>query len=139
MDVPPFCTILPTQLKLLKGCSAAVHFIGITLHYILGDPGADSGDEGKSKRAEKCGTKKSKERREEPLGTMSYQTSSKRSPPFWLLIGARKLAFFCHQSEARSPCVSEDEKYTVKDHISDTKRAGTDRAHAPWASHNTPY
>ena len=35
-------------------------------------------------------TKKSKERREEPLGTMSYQTSSKRSPPFWLLIGARK-------------------------------------------------
>ena len=55
---------------------------------ILGDPGADSGDEGKSKRAEKYGTKKSKERREEPLGTMSYMTSSKRSPPFWLLIGA---------------------------------------------------
>ena len=60
-----------------------LHFKGIC---ILGDPGADSGDEGKSKRAEKCGTKKSKERREEPLGTMSYQTSSKRSPPFWLLI-----------------------------------------------------
>ena len=102
MDVPPFCTILPTQLKLLKGCSAAVHFIGITLHYILGDPGADSGDDGKSKRAEKCGTKKSKERREEPLGTMSYQTSSKRSPPFWLLIGARKTQVFWHQSEART-------------------------------------
>ena len=33
--------------------------------YILGDPGADSGGEGKSKRAEKYGTKKSKERREE--------------------------------------------------------------------------
>ena len=51
----------------------------------LGDPGADTGDEGKSKdskRAGKYGTKKSKERREEPLGTMSYQTSSKRSPPF---------------------------------------------------------
>ena len=32
---------------------------------ILGDPGADSGDEGKSKRAEKYDTKKSKERREE--------------------------------------------------------------------------
>ena len=45
---------------------------------------------------------KSKERREEPLGTMSYQTSSKRSPPFWLLIGARKLVFFWHQSEART-------------------------------------
>ena len=55
--------------------------------------GADSGGEGKSKRAKKYGTKKSKERREEPLGTMSYQTRSKRSPPFCLLIGARKL--FC--------------------------------------------
>ena len=43
---------------------------------ILGDPGGDSGDEGKSKQAEKYGAKKSKERREEPLGTMSYQTSS---------------------------------------------------------------
>ena len=72
------------------------------LRTILGDPGADSGDEGKSKRAEKCGAKKSKERREEPLGTMSYQTSSKRSPPFWLLIGARKLQVFWHQSEART-------------------------------------
>ena len=30
------------------------------------------------------GTKKSKERREEPLGTMSYQTSSERSD-FWLV------------------------------------------------------
>ena len=69
---------------------------------ILGDPGADSGDEGKSKRAGKCGTKKSKERREEPLGTMSYQTSSKRSLPFWLLIGARKTQVFWHQSEART-------------------------------------
>ena len=59
--------------------------------HILGDPGADIGGKGKSKRAEKYGTKKSKERREEPLGTMSYQTSSKRSPLFWLLIGARKL------------------------------------------------
>ena len=39
---------------------------------IPGDPGVDSGGEGKSKRAEKYGTKKSKERREEPLGTMSY-------------------------------------------------------------------
>ena len=43
--------------------------------------------------------RKSKERREEPLGTMSYQTSSKRSPPFWLLIGARKLLCFSAQSE----------------------------------------
>ena len=63
---------------------------------ILGDPWADSGGEGKSKRAGKCSTKKSKERREEPLGTMSYRTSSKRSPPFWLLIGARKLVFSWH-------------------------------------------
>ena len=62
---------------------------------ILGDPGADNGGEVKSKWAEKYGTKKSKEQREEPLGTMSYQTSFKRSPPFWLLIGARKLVFLC--------------------------------------------
>ena len=40
---------------------------------------------------------KSKEQREEPLGTMFYQTSSKQSPLFWLLIGARKLV-----SEART-------------------------------------
>ena len=44
----------------------------IRVKNILGDPGAESGNEGKSKRAGKCGTKKSKERREEPLP----------SPPF---------------------------------------------------------
>ena len=68
---------------------------------ILGDPGADSGGEGKSKRAGKCGTKKSKERREEPLGIMCYQTSSKRSPTFWLLIGQKNTKVFWHQSAAR--------------------------------------
>ena len=68
---------------------------------ILGDPGADNGGKGKSKRAGKYGTKKSQERREEPLGTTSYQTSSKRSPLSWLLIGARKLLCFSTQSEAR--------------------------------------
>ena len=47
--------------------------------------------------------KKSKERREESLGTMSYQTSSKRSPPFWLLIGARKLVFFCFSDTNQKP------------------------------------
>ena len=35
------------------------------LSNILGDPGADSGGEGKSKREGKYGTKKNKERREE--------------------------------------------------------------------------
>ena len=69
---------------------------------ILGDPGADSGGEGKSKGAEKYGANKSEERREEPLGTMSYQTSSKRSPPFWLLIGARKRLCFSAQSKGRT-------------------------------------
>ena len=70
---------------------------------ILGDPGADSGCEGKSKRAEKYVTKKkSKERRVESLGTTSYQASSKRSPPSWLLIGARRLLCFSAQSEART-------------------------------------
>ena len=39
----------------------------------------------------------------EPLGTMSYQTGSKRSPPFWLLIGARKTQVFRHQSAPGSP------------------------------------
>ena len=34
------------------------------------------------------GTMKSKERQEEPLGTMSYQTSSKWLLLYWLLIGA---------------------------------------------------
>ena len=62
----------------------------VLLCVILGDLGADSGGERKSKRAEKYGTKISKERREESLGAMSYQTSSKRSQPFWMLIGARK-------------------------------------------------
>jgi len=55
---------------------------------ILGDPGADSGGKRKSKRAEKYGTKKRKERREGLLGTMSYQTSSKLLRSFWFLIGA---------------------------------------------------
>ena len=62
-----------TWFKKTTSCCATV---------ILGDPGADGGGKGKPKRVEKYGTKKSKERREEPLGTMSYQTSSKRSPPF---------------------------------------------------------
>ena len=37
-------------------------------------------------RRKNMAQKKSKERPEEPLGTMSYQTSSKRSLPSWLLI-----------------------------------------------------
>ena len=44
-------------------------------------------------RRENMAQEKSKERWEEPLGTMSYQTNSKRSPPFCLLIGARKHKF----------------------------------------------
>ena len=69
---------------------------------ILGDPGADSRGKEKSKRAAKYGTKKIKERREEPLGTMSCQTSSKRSPPFCLFIGQKNKKVFWHQSEART-------------------------------------
>ena len=45
---------------------------------------------------------KSKQRLEEPQGTMSYQTSFKRSPPFWLLIGARKRLCFSAKSECRT-------------------------------------
>ena len=69
---------------------------------ILGHLGADNGGEGKSKRAGKYGTKKRKERREEPLGTLSYQTSSKRSPRVWFLIGQKNTKVFWHQSEART-------------------------------------
>ena len=58
--------------------------------------------EGKSKWAEKYGMKKSKEPREEPLGSMSYQTSSKWSPPFGLLIGQKNTKVFWHQSEVRT-------------------------------------
>ena len=58
---------------------------------ILGDAGQIVGARESLNGRKKYGTKKSKERREEPLGTVSYQTSSKWSLPFWLLIGARKL------------------------------------------------
>ena len=36
------------------------------------------------------------------METRLYQTSSKRSPLFWLLIGARKTQVFWYQSEART-------------------------------------
>ena len=73
------------------------------MDFILGDPGADSGGEGKYKRVGKYGMKKSKEWREEPQGTMSYQTSSKRSPLFWLLIGQKntKVFWHCNQKPGR--------------------------------------
>ena len=74
----------------------------LLLIYILADPEADSRGEGKSKRAEKYCTEKNKERREEPLGTMSYQTSSKRSPLFSILIGQKNKNVFWHQSEGRT-------------------------------------
>ena len=45
------------------------------------------------------GTKKSKERREEPLGTLSYQTSSKRSLPFCR--SRRSLLFFAPHFSTR--------------------------------------
>ena len=83
------------------GCIEYQIFLPMVLR-ILGDPGTDSGGEGKSKRAGKYGTKKSKERRKEHLGTMSYQTSCTRSPPFWLLIGQKNTKVFWHQSAART-------------------------------------
>ena len=43
---------------------------------ILGDPGADSRGEGKSKRAGKYGSKKSKERREDNVLPDQFQTVS---------------------------------------------------------------
>ena len=82
---------------------------------ILGDPGADSGGKGKSKRAEKYGTKKSKERREEPVGTMSYQTSPKQSPPFCL--------FRLSLAPTICPWVSEDGHVPVRKLIETTEQS----------------
>ena len=76
---------------------------------ILGDPGADSGGEGKSKRAEKYGTKKSKERWEEPLGTMSYQTNVLLFSPFFTFLRAILFLPFRHSlAPTICPWVSED-------------------------------
>ena len=89
---------------------------------ILGDPGADSVNVRlKSKRVGKNGAKKSKEWGGERVGTIFYQTSSKRSRPSWLLIGARNFCVFLpregrillcvltckvHEGVSRSPCLS---------------------------------
>ena len=75
-------TILPKK-EYLKELTLA-NFVCILYGWlaILGDPGADSGDEGKSKRAGKCGTKKSKEQREEPFFTLYFSARLDfRSPP----------------------------------------------------------
>ena len=57
----------------------------IDIRSILGDPGAVS---------------RFQVRAEEPLGTLSYKTSSKRSQSFWYLIDARNLCVFLpNQSE----------------------------------------
>ena len=69
---------------------------------ILGDPGADSGDEGKSKRAEKYGTKKSKERREELFSPFFTFLRAIFFRPFRLSLAP----FIC-------PWVSEDGVFVV--------------------------
>ena len=48
----------------------------------------------------KNSAKKSKERGGERLGTIFYQTSSKRSRPFWLLIGERNFYVFLPNQRA---------------------------------------
>lgn len=50
------------------------------------------------KGREKNDAKKSKERGEEPLGTMFCRNSSKRSRPIWLVIKARELLCFSAKS-----------------------------------------
>ena len=54
----------------------------LTFSNILGDPGADSGGEGKSKRGEKYGTKKSKERRPENFCVFLPNQKAERRRPF---------------------------------------------------------
>ena len=92
---------------------------------ILGDPGADSGGEGKSKRVGKNGAKKSKEREESARGqsfTRPVPNGRGRSG-FWLV--QETFVFFCpirvqqtlesylcvltckvHEGVSRSPCLS---------------------------------
>ena len=67
---------LASDLATWKKLKDSLYLITIrgSARHILGDTRADSGGEGKSKQAEKYGSKKSKERREEPLGTMSYRS-----------------------------------------------------------------
>ena len=45
-------------------------------------------------------------------GTIFYQTSFKRSQPFWLLIGVRKLLCFYAQAERMRPA----SRFSVKKH-----------------------
>ena len=62
-----------SKLAMLKGylfcqkCYICIKGLVVGPRGILGDPGVDSGGVGKSKRGKKYGTKKSKERREEPF------------------------------------------------------------------------
>ena len=113
MYLQPLQGMQSSKLGLLKGYlfyqKCYIHIKGLVVgpRGILGDPGVDSGGVGKSKRGKKYGTKKSKERRQEPLGTMSYQSSSKRSPPFCLLIGQKNTKVFWHQSEVRTAAKRE--------------------------------
>ena len=65
---------------------------------ILGDPGADSRGEGKSKRAGKYGAKKSKERREENVLPDQFQTVAAVLPSGW----CQKTLCFSAQSEGRT-------------------------------------
>ena len=60
-------------------------------------------------RRKNMAQKESKERREEPLGTLSYQTSSKRSPPFFTFLRALYFhPFRLSFAPKISPWVSED-------------------------------
>ena len=68
----------------------------IIIIIIPGDPGADSGGEGKSKRAEKYAGRKVKNDEKSPWG----QCLTRPVPNG--LIGARKLLCFSAQSEART-------------------------------------
>ena len=72
---------------------------------ILGDPGADSGARESRNGQKKKWAKKSQGQNEKPLGKMFLQNIFKRSCPFWLQIGRRKLLYFSTQS-ASSKSVS---------------------------------
>ena len=62
--------------------------------FILGVPGADSGGEGKSKRAEKYGSKKSKEKARRAPGDNVLPDQFSTVTAVLASIGARKLLCF---------------------------------------------
>ena len=72
--IPKVDTAVPKKIKELQSLclfrSTFMKLLKLVLSPILGDPGVDNGGKGKTKRAEKTGAKKSKERPERLFSTL---------------------------------------------------------------------